>query len=196
MQKKKKKEWKRIYKGCSVRIENSVTRDNGSASLGKPRDAEQLPSWWNFQYTPHNHSYTLIPVDFLQWTVLMLFNVCMIVWWQVAESFLVFHGFVTKFYVSFVLSSIVINTMRRVSWSLCWLSCLRVHVLWFHVLHLFSLSRIRAVIFDCDTPRWSFFSDFISKRLSFGSKEVTQINWARSWVAVDNATLLIVSSVM
>ena len=126
----------------------------------------------------------------------MLFNVCMIFWWQVAESFLVFHGFVTKFYVSFVLSSIVINTMGRVSWSLCWLSCLCVHVLWFHVLHLFSLSRIRAVIFDCDTPRWSFFSDFISKRLSFGSKEVTQINWARSWVAVDNATLLIVSSVM
>ena len=26
-----------------VRIENSVTRDNCSASLGKPRDAEQLP---------------------------------------------------------------------------------------------------------------------------------------------------------
>ena len=29
---------------CSGRIENSVTRDNSSASLGKPHDAEQLPS--------------------------------------------------------------------------------------------------------------------------------------------------------
>ena len=35
---------KRIHNGCSVRTENSVHRDNGSASLGKPRDAEQLPS--------------------------------------------------------------------------------------------------------------------------------------------------------
>ena len=34
---------KRIHNGCSVRIENSVTRDNCSASLGKPFDAEQLP---------------------------------------------------------------------------------------------------------------------------------------------------------
>ena len=24
-------------------------------SLGKPRDAEQLPSWWNFQSIPHSH---------------------------------------------------------------------------------------------------------------------------------------------
>ena len=28
---------KRIHIGCSVRIENSVTQDNYSASLGKPR---------------------------------------------------------------------------------------------------------------------------------------------------------------
>ena len=34
---------KRTCNGRSVRIENSVTRDNCSASLGKPRDAEQLP---------------------------------------------------------------------------------------------------------------------------------------------------------
>ena len=33
-----------LSNGRSVRIENSVTRDNGSASLGKPNDAEQLPS--------------------------------------------------------------------------------------------------------------------------------------------------------
>ena len=45
---------KRIYNGSSVRIENSVTRDNYSASLAKPRDAEQLHSWRNFQSAPHN----------------------------------------------------------------------------------------------------------------------------------------------
>ena len=28
---------------------------NCSASLGKPRDAEQLPEWQNFQSAPHNH---------------------------------------------------------------------------------------------------------------------------------------------
>ena len=31
---------KRIRNDCEVRVENSVTRDNCSASLGKPRDAE------------------------------------------------------------------------------------------------------------------------------------------------------------
>ena len=46
---------KRICNGCSVRIENSVTRDNPWTSLGKPRDAEQLSSWQNFQSAPHNH---------------------------------------------------------------------------------------------------------------------------------------------
>ena len=35
--------------------ENSTTRDNCSASLGKPRDAEQSPSWRNFQSAPHSH---------------------------------------------------------------------------------------------------------------------------------------------
>ena len=35
---------KRIHNGCSVRIENSVTQHNCSASLGKPCDAKQLPS--------------------------------------------------------------------------------------------------------------------------------------------------------
>ena len=44
-----------IYNGCSVWIDNSVFRDNCLASLGKPRDAEQLPSWRNFQSAPHNH---------------------------------------------------------------------------------------------------------------------------------------------
>ena len=46
---------KRIHNGCSVRIENFYTLDNYSVSLGKPRDAEQLPSWRNFQSAPHNH---------------------------------------------------------------------------------------------------------------------------------------------
>ena len=35
---------KRIHNGCLVQIESPVTQDNCSASLGKPRDAEQLPS--------------------------------------------------------------------------------------------------------------------------------------------------------
>ena len=45
-----KKEYarKRTHNGCLVQIESSVTQDNGSASLGKPRDAEQLLSWQNF----------------------------------------------------------------------------------------------------------------------------------------------------
>ena len=46
---------KKIHNGYSVQIENSVTRDNFSASLGKPRDTEQLPLWRNFQSAPHNH---------------------------------------------------------------------------------------------------------------------------------------------
>ena len=54
-----KEEWryarKRIRIGCSVRIENSVIRDNSSASLGKPRDAVDLPSWPNFQSEPHDY---------------------------------------------------------------------------------------------------------------------------------------------
>ena len=50
-----------IYNGSSVQIENSVTRvtvrhhEACSASLGKPCDAEQLPSWRNIQSAPHNH---------------------------------------------------------------------------------------------------------------------------------------------
>ena len=35
---------KRIYNGCSVRIKHFVTRDNCLASLGKPLDAEKVPS--------------------------------------------------------------------------------------------------------------------------------------------------------
>ena len=35
---------KRIHNACLVQIESPVTQDNCSASLGKPRDAEQLPS--------------------------------------------------------------------------------------------------------------------------------------------------------
>ena len=34
---------KRIHNGCLVQIESPVTQDNCLASLGKPRDAEQLP---------------------------------------------------------------------------------------------------------------------------------------------------------
>ena len=50
MQKKK-----RTHNGCLVKIESSVTQDNCLASLGKPRDAEQLPSRQNFQSAAHNH---------------------------------------------------------------------------------------------------------------------------------------------
>ena len=32
---------KSIYHGCAVWIEKSVTRDHCSATLGKPRDADQ-----------------------------------------------------------------------------------------------------------------------------------------------------------
>ena len=46
---------KRIHNGCLVQIESSVTQDNCSASLGNPRDAEQLPSWQNFQSAAHSH---------------------------------------------------------------------------------------------------------------------------------------------
>ena len=50
---------KRIHNGCSVRIKNSVTRDNCAASPGKPRDAEELPSWRNFQFAPNKSSLRL-----------------------------------------------------------------------------------------------------------------------------------------
>ena len=43
---------KKIHNGCEVRIENSITQDNCSASLGKSHDTEQLPS-----------NYSLILVD-------------------------------------------------------------------------------------------------------------------------------------
>ena len=46
---------KRIQNAFSVRIENSFTQNNWSASLRKPRDAEKLPSLRNFQSGPHNH---------------------------------------------------------------------------------------------------------------------------------------------
>ena len=46
-----------IHNGCLMQIESPVTQDNCSASLslGKPRDAEQLPSWQNFQSAAHSH---------------------------------------------------------------------------------------------------------------------------------------------
>ena len=46
---------KRIPNDCLEQIESPVTQDNGSASLSKPRDAEQLPSWQNFQSGAHSH---------------------------------------------------------------------------------------------------------------------------------------------
>ena len=46
---------KRIHNGCLVQLENPVNQDNCSASLGKPRDAEQLPLWQNFQSAAHSH---------------------------------------------------------------------------------------------------------------------------------------------
>ena len=51
---------KRIHNGCLVRIENSITRVNCSASHGMPRDTKELPFWRNFQSAPHNqYSYKL-----------------------------------------------------------------------------------------------------------------------------------------
>ena len=46
---------KRIHNGWLMQIESPVTQDNCSASLGKPRDAEQLPSRQNFQSAAHSH---------------------------------------------------------------------------------------------------------------------------------------------
>ena len=46
---------KRTHNGCLVQIESPVTQDNCLASLGKPSDAEQLPSWRNFQSAAHSH---------------------------------------------------------------------------------------------------------------------------------------------
>ena len=39
----------------NMQIENPVTQDNCSALFGKPRGAEQLPSWQNFQSAAHSH---------------------------------------------------------------------------------------------------------------------------------------------
>ena len=59
-----KEEYARIrtHKGCLVQIESPVmqiespvTQDNCSASTDKPRDAEQLLSWQNFQSAAHSH---------------------------------------------------------------------------------------------------------------------------------------------
>ena len=46
---------KRTRNGCLMQIESPVTQDNCLASLDKPRDAEPLPSWQNFQSAPHSH---------------------------------------------------------------------------------------------------------------------------------------------
>ena len=46
---------KRIHNRCLVQSESPVTQDNCSASLDKPRDAEQLPSWQSFQSAVHSH---------------------------------------------------------------------------------------------------------------------------------------------
>ena len=57
---------KRIYNGREVPIENSIIRDNCSASLYKPYDVEQLLSRWNFQSAPHNHERFLYSADYFQ----------------------------------------------------------------------------------------------------------------------------------
>ena len=41
--------------GSSVQIENSVTRVTARHHSASRRDAEQLPSWRNFQSAHHNH---------------------------------------------------------------------------------------------------------------------------------------------
>ena len=40
---------KRTHNDCLLQIESPVTLDSYLPSLGKPRDAEQLLSWQNFQ---------------------------------------------------------------------------------------------------------------------------------------------------
>ena len=52
---KKKKKKKKKHNVFLVQIKCPVTQDNCSASLCKPRDAEQLPSWQNFQSATHSH---------------------------------------------------------------------------------------------------------------------------------------------
>ena len=42
-----------------MQIESPVTQDNCSASLGKPRDAEQLSAWQNFQSAAHSYQKVL-----------------------------------------------------------------------------------------------------------------------------------------
>ena len=49
MQLSKEEYARRTHNGCLVQIESPVTQDNCSASLSKPRDTEQLPSWQNFR---------------------------------------------------------------------------------------------------------------------------------------------------
>ena len=44
-------------------IEKSVTRDHCSASLGKPRDADQWPSWQIFLSTPYTHARYLLSLS-------------------------------------------------------------------------------------------------------------------------------------
>ena len=46
---------KRTHNGWLVQIESPVTQDNCLTSLGKPCDAEQLPSWQSFQSAAHSH---------------------------------------------------------------------------------------------------------------------------------------------
>ena len=56
---------KSIFDVCMVWIEKSVTRDHCSASLGKPRDADQWPSWQIFLSTPYTHERYLysLPIE-------------------------------------------------------------------------------------------------------------------------------------
>ena len=46
---------KRTHNSCLVQIESPVTQESCSASVGKPRDAEKLRSWQNFQSAAHGH---------------------------------------------------------------------------------------------------------------------------------------------
>ena len=46
---------KRTHNGCLVQIDSSFIQDNCLVSLGKPRDAEQLPTWQNFQSAARIH---------------------------------------------------------------------------------------------------------------------------------------------
>ena len=71
-----------------VWIEKSVTRDHCSASLGKPRDADQWPWWQIFLSTPYTHERYLYakPEDIVTWSKYLSFR------FRIKEFIIFFSG--------------------------------------------------------------------------------------------------------